>query len=123
MKPLVYVAAPYRTPDPVENTHNAIKVCDQLAMEGIVTPICPHLTLLFHVVTPHPEQFWLDYDLEVMAHCHAVLRLPGQSSGADAEVIAARKALQPVFYEVPDLYDWARGYSISRTIRAREDHL
>ena len=49
----------------------------------------PHLTLLHHMVTPRPLQFWYNLDMHHMSLCHAVTRLPGKSSGADAEVLEA----------------------------------
>jgi hypothetical protein len=45
----------------------------------------PHLTHLWHTMSPKPDQFWLDYDLHWLRHCDCVLRLPGESSGADKE--------------------------------------
>ena len=38
-RPLVYVAGPYASPDPVENTHNAIQVADRLNASGVVTAV------------------------------------------------------------------------------------
>jgi len=109
-KKLVYVAGPYTNPDPVENTHNAIKFCTELLDDGVVTPICPHLSMLWHAVTPRPYRTWLDYDLELLDLCDAVYRLPGQSSGADAEVQHALNDLGLiVFHEKNALYTWARG--------------
>ncbi len=111
MKPLVYVAGPYTHPDPVENTHKAIAVCDRLVLDDRVTPICPHLSLLWHIVKPHDIDFWYRYDLEVMARCDAVLRLFGASSGADAEVAAAYRHKIPVFRSIDVLYEWAEEFA------------
>ncbi len=36
-----------------------------------------------------PYQQWLEYDKEWLKLCHYVLRLPGESGGADGEVIYA----------------------------------
>lgn len=106
-KPLVYVAAPYTNPDPVENTHRAIAACDELLGDGIVTPVCPHLSIVWHLVKPRPYKDWLAYDIELLRRCDAVLRLPGESSGADGEVDEAEVIGIPVFYGVPGLYGWA----------------
>lgn len=106
MKPLVYVAAPYSAPDPVANTNAAIQVAANLLDTGLCAPIVPHLTLLFHLVTPRPYEVWLDYDLEVLARCDALLRLPGQSSGADGEVAFALEQDIPVFTTIGGLLIW-----------------
>lgn len=103
-KPLVYVAGPYAKPDPVENTHRAIRVGSCLAEDGKCTPVIPHLSLLWHAIDPHPVEFWYAYDLELMARCDYVLRLPGESAGADVEVTQAEAQGIPVFFAIGDLY-------------------
>jgi len=114
-RPLVYVAGPYRTPDPVVNTANAVKTGDELNDSGIVTAFVPHLTLLWHLVCPHGDTtvdgqaYWYEYDMTVLNRSDAVLRLPGASSGADAEVEFAREHDIPVFFDRVSLYAWAGG--------------
>ncbi|MEU1085350.1 DUF4406 domain-containing protein [Streptomyces sp. NPDC005576] len=39
----------------------------------------------------------------LLAHCHAVLRLPGESAGADQDVATARGRGLPVYYEVREI--------------------
>jgi hypothetical protein len=70
------------------NTYRAIQAADELAEMGFV-PFVPHLAHLWHTVSPHPYEFWLAYDLHWLRLCHAVLRLPGESDGADREVAEA----------------------------------
>jgi hypothetical protein len=108
VKPLVYVAGPYSSPDPVENMNRAIKIATGMRTDGVVNVILPHLTGLWHLVDPAPYEDWLDYDLEIMDRCDAVYRFAGKSSGADAEVAAAHERCIPVFHDLPQLYDWAR---------------
>lgn len=112
MKPLVYVAAPYTNPDPVENTHRAVTYATRLYEEGYCTPFVPHLTLAWHLVTPRPVEFWYQLDHEYLARCDAVVRLTGGSSGADAEVEMAFRLGIPVFSEreVAELRDFCRNW-------------
>ena len=49
---LIYIAGPYTYPDPVRNTHRVIKIADDLIDNGFV-PYIPHLTLLWHIVSPN----------------------------------------------------------------------
>lgn len=105
-KPLVYLAAPYTDPDPVANTHHAIRVASRLIDDGRVTPVVPHLTLLWQAVDPRPAEFWYAYDLEVLARCDIVLRLPGPSPGADNEVREAERLGLPVAYDIDQLYTY-----------------
>lgn len=107
-KPVVYVAGPYTKPDPIENIHVVSHLAVKMIDDGVVTPVVPHMTMLLHLVAPRPVQYWYDYDLEVMARCDAVLRVPGESTGADAEETAAYAQGLPVFYDLEDVYQWAR---------------
>ena len=104
----VYVAAPYTLPDPVENTNKAIKAADELIRHGFF-PIIPHLTLLWHIVSPRPEQFWYDYTMGLMGRCDIVLRLPGHSKGGDQETEAATANGQPVYHSLEELLGCEQG--------------
>ena len=99
---LIYIAAPYTLPDPVQNTHRAIMVADELIFDGFI-PYIPHLTLLWHLVSSHNIQFWYDYDCHMLRRCDAVLRVDGASVGADREVELAKEWGIPVYYSRKDL--------------------
>lgn len=107
-RPLVYLAGPYSHPDPVENTRRAILTADELHESGLVTCHVPHLTLLWHLLSPHPVEHWYGYDLAVLARCDALLRLAGGSTGADAEMEFAGALCLPVFGSTEMLLDWAQ---------------
>jgi|ERR1035437_1100762 hypothetical protein len=109
-RPLVYVAGPYSHPDPVENSHMAIHVADKVEATGLVTPVIPHLSLMWHMVIPHDVDFWYSLDIAVLARCDALLRFPGASTGADDEVAFAEDNDIPVFYAQEDLIAWAETY-------------
>lgn len=95
-KPLVYIAGPYTHPDPVTNTREACLVADRVTEMGAAV-IVPHLSLLWHAISPAPIETWYERDIDVMRHCHAVVRLPGASTGADAEVGEAVRLDLPVY--------------------------
>lgn len=103
--PLVYIAGPYTNPDPVRNTHDTVVFADQLATEGWCTPVIPHLSMLWHSIRPHDEiEWWYEYDLAMLARCDAMYRLPGASSGADAEERFALERRIPVFYDATVMF-------------------
>lgn len=112
-RPLVYVAGPYSRPDPVENTHQAIKKAAALEATERVTCFVPHLSLLDHLVLPRPLEHWYEHDLATLIRCDAVFRLPGDSSGADDEVAFALERGIPVFHKYEDLMEWAESCSSS----------
>jgi hypothetical protein len=54
------------------------------------------------------HQAWLDMDFEIIRRCDAVLRLPGDSTGADAETAHAATLNIPVFRDINELLAWAK---------------
>jgi hypothetical protein len=81
----LYLAGPYTKPDPIINTNAAINVATILLDRQLWVPHVPHLTLLWHMVTPRPIDYWYNLDIEHMRKCDAFCRLPGESTGADRE--------------------------------------
>lgn len=98
----IYVAGPYTAPDCVENTHRAIAAGDALLALGHA-PYVPHLNLAWHLVRPHPPETWYALDLVWLAQCDALLRLPGASKGADAEVTEAFRLGLPVYLSLEEI--------------------
>jgi hypothetical protein len=81
----LYLAGPYTKPDPIINTHAALQVATILFERGLYVPHVPHLTLLWHMVTPRPIGLWYRLDKHHLSRCDAFCRLPGESTGADEE--------------------------------------
>lgn len=50
---------------------------------------------------------WYGMDLVIVSRCDAVLRLPGESTGADLEVARATELGKPVFHDVDSAIAWA----------------
>lgn len=89
-RPLVYVAGPYTTPEPVGmNVKRAVEVGSRMLDAGLA-PIVPHLSHYWHLADPHPYEAWLALDFEIIRRCDHVYRMPGVSPGADREVAFAR---------------------------------
>lgn len=105
-RPLIYIAGPYSTPDPVLNTHQTIAFAGELMQSVPVTAFVPHLTLLWHLVEPHDIEWWYAYDLAVLDRCDGLYRLPGMSTGAAREVAYARAHGIPTFDVVAELAAW-----------------
>ena len=96
---IVYIAGPYTKGDVAQNVHNAIKVADELVELGHI-PYIPHLTHFWHLVSPRPYNFWTEYDMVWLEKCDCVLRISGESLGADLEVDKARKLGKLVYYNI-----------------------
>ena len=103
MSPIkIYIGGPYSKGDTVLNVRNAVMAAEQVLRRGHI-PYIPHLTMLWHFISPHEYQFWLDYDIEWLRLCDALLRLPGESSGADKEVALSEGLGKPVYYSVHEI--------------------
>ncbi len=98
----IYVAGPYTNGDVAVNVRNAYEAANRLANLGFA-PFVPHATHFWHMLFPRPYEFWLELDNEFLPCCAAVLRLPGPSKGADAEVQLAERLGIPVFQDIDEL--------------------
>ncbi len=103
----VYVAGPIKIGDQFVNTRQGILASDFLLRLGYV-PFCPFSNGMWQLVAPHSYEEWLAFDFAWLEKCDAVLRIPGESSGADREVAHARTLGIPVFFDILDLDDYAR---------------
>lgn len=97
----IYVASPYTKGDVAVNVRNNLDAADKLAKAGFI-PFAPLLTHFWHLLFPHPYEFWCDQDNAWVAKCDCLVRLPGDSSGADKEVALAESLGIPVFIVDPD---------------------
>ena len=97
----VYISGPY-SKHMVEGTRNAILAAEELREAGFL-PFVPHLSLLWDLVCPSPYDEWITYDLAWLDKCDFLLRLPGDSPGADQEVAHAQKLGMPIFYSTKEV--------------------
>lgn len=95
MKPLCYVAGPI-TGNPFGCVRQAADAFVVLRSMGFI-PFLPQLSVIQEMVSPLPYEEWLAYDFELIARCDALVRLDGESLGADREVIHALENGVPVF--------------------------
>lgn len=102
----IYVASPYTKGDVAVNVRRNLEAADAIAAAGLI-PFAPLLTHFWHLVIPHPYEFWCKQDLAWLERCDAIVRLSGESSGADAEVQRALELGLPVFYSVAQLLEHA----------------
>jgi hypothetical protein len=101
----VYIAAKYSADTPEEitlNVRTAIAAGEQIAKAGHLVFI-PHLDHFWEKYYPHDYEFWLWQTSAWLEVCQALVRLSGESKGADREVHRARSVLHiPVYFGVED---------------------
>lgn len=95
-RPRVYISGPISRGDQEHNFDQSIVAQRELIRLGF-SPLNPMLTMKFpgHESISHQE--WIDCDLPWVEMSNAVLRLPGESIGADMETEHAKKLGIPVF--------------------------
>ena len=98
----IFISAPYTNPDPCINVREVIFAAEVLIKKGHI-PFLPHLNHLWHLICSHPIEFWYDFDLKWLDVCDAILRLPGESYGADKEIEYAINKGKKVFYGIDEL--------------------
>ena len=103
----VYIASPYTKGDVAVNVKVQMDVADVLIERGFA-PFVPLYSHFQHMAHPRPYQDWIKLDLEWVASCDCLLRLKGESEGADGEVKYAKELRLPVFYSVEALYEYYR---------------
>jgi hypothetical protein len=97
----VYIAGPYTKGDVAVNVRNAIAAGVELLKAGHA-PFIPHLSHFIHMHEPMPYGVWIEVDNAFLPHCDALVRIPGESLGADNEVEFAEAIQIPVFYSVAE---------------------
>lgn len=98
----VYIASPYTVGDVAVNVRRQIETADKLMNMGH-TPFVPLLSHFQHLLFPRPYEDWVNNDLEWIPCCDCVLRLRGESKGADNEVKLAQKLGKPIYYSIAAL--------------------
>lgn len=91
----VYLAGPYSS-----NPEACVRAAAEAAARVIAlgrAPFVPHLYHFVEQVAPQPYERWMAIDFAWIDQCDVLVRLPGQSPGADREVAYAQKVM-PVFF-------------------------
>lgn len=114
----IYVASPYTQGDVAVNVGANIAVANDLAQAGFV-PFAPLLTHFWHMLYPHPYEFWCEYDNAWVERCDALVRLDGKSAGADREVeLAKAKGILVYFshgpFDIERFKPWAEHQAFSK---------
>ena len=105
----IYIAGPYGGGGVEENVANAIKAGSRLIKAGHA-PFIPHLYHYVHIKYPEDSQTWLRIDIEwlISSWFKALIRLPGESDGADVEVAIADSLGIPVYHSVDEFLEAER---------------
>jgi len=100
----IYIASPYTIGDRQENVNRQIR-CASILIDFGFAPYWPLSSHYLEQFKARAYDKWLELDFEWLRQCDAVLRLEGESSGADKEVALAGEIGTPVYYSIFTLID------------------
>ena len=101
----VYIASPYTIGDVAINVKKQIDAASELIDLGFA-PFWPVHSHFLHMVYPKDYERWMEIDFEWIKSCDCLLRLKGESKGADREVKIAREINIPVMYSVNEVFEF-----------------
>lgn len=101
------MAGPLTKGNLFENVHSAAKMGDALWKAGYL-PFVPHIISLGEVVIPRGYEDAMEFDFLWLSRCDILIRLPGESPGADREVDLAHELNIPVYTSLEALINAER---------------
>ena len=110
----IYIAGPYSKGDTFMNIRHALTVAEELIAAGF-EPYVPHLAGFWHYLSPHAYDYWMKRDEAWLLKCDALVRIPGESEGADKEVSVALLHSIPVLMENYDIQEVIKDLRLMRT--------
>lgn len=84
------------------NVRLACEIGDKILAKGHI-PFIPHLSHFWHFLSPKSYDEWLRIDSAIIPKCDALLRVNGESKGADMEVKLAWGLGIPVYYSLEEI--------------------
>lgn len=87
---IIYIASPYTKGDVAANVAVQVDAAHKIMDLGHC-PVAPLLSHYLHIFRQRPYQDWVTMDMALIPRMDIILRLPGESTGADDEVALARK--------------------------------
>lgn len=114
MRKVIYIAGPMAKPPMDDNIRRAMSTGEALMRLGF-SFIMPQLCFYFAVHYPHSWKEWLELNKPLVLKSDGLIRLDGESEGADLEVSWATEAGIPVFRAVSEIERYFRHIKIEVT--------
>ena len=101
----IYLAQPISKGNSFQNIRDGVIVSDFLMRKGYVV-FNPGLSALHDMIIYNtPYELYMSQDFAWIEKCDCLIRLPGDSPGADREIEYAKQHNVPVFYGVAAFLD------------------
>lgn len=116
----IYIACPYSIGDKDRNVLAAIEAAE-LIMKAGHRPVNPLLLHYHNSIFQHGYDDWLEQDFSDIVTCKLLVRLPGESRGADREVAFAKEYGLEVFYGMEILLEYLQGVHADRMLMGERE--
>lgn len=103
----VYIAGPYTGGNVEENVRNAILAAHAVLDLGL-TPFVPHLCHYLHAVKERGYEDWMRFDFVWLEKNDSLWRIPGESPGAEREIVRMKALVRPIFYSLEELKSYLK---------------
>lgn len=107
----VYIASPYTLGDIAVNVKFQMDIADVLIEFGFA-PYVPLYSHFQHMAHPRPYDDWVKLDLAWVEVCDCLLRVGGESPGADNEVKYAKKLGKKIFHSTLEVIEFYKQYNL-----------
>ena len=104
---IIYISSPYTIGDVGANVRVQIEAA-HVIMDMGHCPVTPLLSHYLHIHRPRPYDDWLKIDIAILKRMDLVLRLAGESKGADIETKHAAELGIPVAHGFAQLKSMLR---------------
>ena len=101
---IIYITSPYTIGDVAANVAVQMDAAHRILDAGHC-PVAPLLSHYLHIHRQRPYRDWVEMDLALIPKMDVVLRLPGESKGADGEVALAKALGIRVVYGWTELWE------------------
>lgn len=102
---MVFISSPYTEGNVATNVGIQIDVFNDL-MNNDFTPFAPLLAHFIQLVHPHEYNEWINLCYRWIDKSDCILRIKGESKGADKEVLYAESKFKRIFYDIDDLINY-----------------
>lgn len=120
----VYIACPITKGNLIANCRNATLAWNSLVGLGYApfNPAANDFAVFMASGVPPSYEDFMETDAAWLKSSDAVLRIPGESAGAEREIRQAKRHGIPVFYSLSDLNEW-RLTKLHLNTRRRDGHV
>lgn len=117
MRPRAYIAGPISNGGNKDPEFLADNLIDGMAFTSRMwdlgfVPFCPHLSVIWNRFYERGYDEWIEYDKHWLDCCDCLIRMPGESKGADIEVEYAEQMGIDILRSEEEITEYLRQWGV-----------